>query len=217
MPASSSSRSWAFHRSSSGGMRHRTQAASQRRPGRALRPHRGDARGADRGAGPDGRHCGPGPGTRPARRGLGLALVARRPRRGSVARVSLARPGRDPGREPDAEHRAAGGAGGERAHPTGDGVRWTPSTSDPRFSYWFPGRVSVGYITQCAELEGFSAFILLTSDESRAQLEAEGGSGEPGWWADCARSRDSGRSPTGENGFAGYPDRGLDPAGGVRR
>jgi hypothetical protein len=75
------------------------------------------------------------------------------------------------------------------------------STSDPRFSYWFPDRVSVGYITQCAQLEGFSAFILLTSDESRAQLEAEGGSGEPGWWADCEQPRLR-QVSDGENGFA---------------
>ena len=75
------------------------------------------------------------------------------------------------------------------------------STSDPRFSYWFPHRVNVDYVTTCAQLDGYAAFILLTSDESRAQVEAKGGSGDPAWWAQCKHPQLR-QASDGANGYA---------------
>lgn len=75
------------------------------------------------------------------------------------------------------------------------------STSDPRFSYWFPNRVNVDYVTTCAQLDGYAAFILLTSDESRAQVEEKGGSGDPAWWARCEHPQLR-QASDGSNGYA---------------
>lgn len=75
------------------------------------------------------------------------------------------------------------------------------STTDPRLSWWFPGRVSLGYVTTCEQLDGYAAFVLLTSDESRAQLEDLGGNGDPAWWAGCEEPRLT-QLTDGENGFA---------------
>jgi hypothetical protein len=77
------------------------------------------------------------------------------------------------------------------------------STSDPRFGYWYPGRVTVGYAVRCADLSGYAAFVLLTSDESRTQLEARGGSADPEWWARCDRPKLQ-RVPGSDNGYATF-------------
>jgi hypothetical protein len=77
------------------------------------------------------------------------------------------------------------------------------STSDPRFGYWYPGRVTVGYAVRCADLSGYAAFVLLTSDESRAQLEARGGTADPEWWSQCARPTLQ-RVPGSDNGYATF-------------
>jgi hypothetical protein len=76
-------------------------------------------------------------------------------------------------------------------------------TTDPRFGWWFPGRVSTELVVRCDQLAGYSAFILLTSDESVAQIESEGGSGDPAWWARCEQPRLV-QLTDGENGMAAF-------------
>lgn len=76
-------------------------------------------------------------------------------------------------------------------------------TTDPRFNWWFPGRVSTELVVRCEQLADYSAFILLTSDESVAQIETEGGSGDPAWWARCEQPRLQ-QLTDGENGMAAF-------------
>jgi 4-amino-4-deoxy-L-arabinose transferase-like glycosyltransferase len=62
-------------------------------------------------------------------------------------------------------------------------------SSDPRFSWYLPGRTRTGYSTQCSDLRDMRAFVLLVGDDSQAAMRAAGGNPDPAWWAACSAPR----------------------------
>lgn len=63
------------------------------------------------------------------------------------------------------------------------------ATTDPRFDWWFPGRVSHDFIVHCEPLRREAAFALFVSDETPARRRDAGGLDDPAWWARCASPR----------------------------
>jgi hypothetical protein len=61
------------------------------------------------------------------------------------------------------------------------------SVSDPRFDWFLPtSEVDSDTALACADLKGFSVFVLLTSDESEAEAQDAGGLATPDQWAKCS-------------------------------
>lgn len=60
-------------------------------------------------------------------------------------------------------------------------------TSDGRLSFFFPGRVEVGYPRSCERLDGYALFVLNTAGESLELARREGQPVEPLGWLQCRR------------------------------
>jgi hypothetical protein len=81
------------------------------------------------------------------------------------------------------------------------GERGTLVTSDPRFTFFLPGRVTTEIPLRCDELAGSKAFILLTADESETLARDQGGLATPEQWRGCSSPKLR-QLTDGSNGYA---------------
>ncbi len=75
------------------------------------------------------------------------------------------------------------------------------SISDPRFSFFLPGRVDTTVALHCADIRKDAVFILLTSDESEQSARLSGGLATPEQWAHCTTPKLD-QVSDGSDGFA---------------
>jgi hypothetical protein len=62
-------------------------------------------------------------------------------------------------------------------------------TSDGKFRFFFPGRVTQSYARTCSDLEGYRVFVFLTDKSSLAYMQANRLPTDPAFWSRCGHPR----------------------------